>query len=84
MPDLVLGPLLRYADDTTACVWVETSAPAEVTVHGRSSRTFEVEGHHFGYVVVEDLEPGMDEPYEVRLNDRVVWPEPDDPRPAPR
>jgi hypothetical protein len=83
-PQLVLGPLLRYNDATTACVWVETSGPAEVGVRGRTATTFEVEGHHFGYVVVDGLEPGTDEPYTVELDGRRVWPEPDDPRPAPR
>ena len=82
--DLLLGPVLRYAHHTTACVLVETTAPAEVTVHGTRSRTFEVEGHHYAYVVVEDLEQGTDVPYDVRLDDRVVWPAPDDERPAPR
>jgi len=82
--ELVLGPLLRYADPTTACVWVETSAPAEVAVRGVTTRTFEVEGHHFGYVAVEGLRPGTDEPYDVRLDGTPVWPRPDDPRPAPR
>ncbi|MCA1712279.1 MAG: alkaline phosphatase family protein [Actinobacteria bacterium] len=83
-PELVLGPVLRYADDTTACVWVETSASAEVSVHGATSRTFEVEGHHFGYVVLDGLEPGTDEPYDVRLDGRLVWPAEDDYRPPPR
>ncbi len=40
MPDLVLGPLLRYADETDATVWVETDAACEVEVLGRRSRTF--------------------------------------------
>jgi hypothetical protein len=83
-PELVLGPLLRYADTTTACVWVETSAPAQVSVLGRTASTFEVDAHHYGYVVVEGLEPGTDLPYDVRLDDVVVWPPADDPRPAPR
>ena len=83
-PDLVLGPLLRYADATTATVWVEVSEPTEVAVLGHSTRTFEVEGHHFGYVVLEGLEPGTDEPYDVRLDGVTVWPREDDPRPAPR
>ena len=81
---LLLGPLLRYADITTATVWVETAAPAEVRVHGQAVRTFEVEGHHFGYVVVEGLEPGTDEAYDVVLDGERVWPLPEDPRPAPR
>ena len=81
---LLLGPLLRYNDRTTACVWVETSQPADVTVRGCTEATFEVAGHHFAYVVVEGLEPGTDEPYEVLLDGRAVWPPADDPRPAPR
>ncbi|MFP5220598.1 MAG: alkaline phosphatase D family protein [Actinomycetes bacterium] len=81
---LLLGPLLRYNDRTTACVWVETSVPAEVTVRGCTEPTFEVAGHHYGYVVVENLPPGTDEPYEVLLDGRPAWPLPDDHRPAPR
>ena len=81
---LVLGPVLRYADSTTATVWVETSGPTRVEVLGRSGRTFEVLGHHYAYVVVDGLEPGTDEAYDVRLDGDVVWPEPDDRRPAPR
>ncbi|HWG95362.1 MAG TPA: alkaline phosphatase D family protein, partial [Mycobacteriales bacterium] len=81
--DLVVGPLLRYTDPTTACVWVETSGPAEVGVRGTTAATFEVEGHHYGYVVLEGLAPGTDEPYEVLLDGRRAWP-PDDGRPAPR
>jgi hypothetical protein len=82
--DLVLGPVLRYTDPTTACVWVETTAPATVAVLGRSTRTFEVEGHHYGYLVLEGLRPGTDEAYDVRLDGARVWPRDDDPRPAPR
>ena len=52
-PNLVLGPLLRYAGARDATVWVETDAPCEVEVlvevlvEGSSHRshTFEVEGH---------------------------------------
>jgi hypothetical protein len=82
--DLVLGPVLRYADTRTASVWMETSAPAEVAVLGGTARTFEVLGHHYAYVILEGLEPGTDEAYDVRLDGHRVWPEPDDPRPAPR
>ena len=28
---LLLGPLLRYVDETSAAVWVETAAPAGVS-----------------------------------------------------
>ena len=31
-PNLILGPLLRYAGTTDATVWVETDAPCEVEV----------------------------------------------------
>ncbi len=81
---LVLGPVLRYADRTTACVWVETSAPAEVGVLDRTTQTFEIDGHHFGYLVVDGLPPGFDEPYSVTLDGSTAWPLPADPRPAPR
>lgn len=81
-PDLLVGPLLRYAGTTTATVWVETSRPAEVTVLRHRSRTFTIEGHHYALVLVEDLEPGSVTPYDVRLDGRLVWP-PDDGRQAP-
>lgn len=82
--ELVLGPLLRYCDRTTACVWVETSAPTEVTVHGRTAATFTVDGHHYGYVVIDGLWPGFDEPYSVQLDGAQVWPAAEDRRPPPR
>lgn len=81
---LVLGPLLRYVDETEATVWVETSAPAEVRVLGRSSPTFAVEGHHYALVVVAGLEPGSDREYSVAIDGVIAWPEPGDQRPAPR
>jgi hypothetical protein len=83
-PALLLGPVLRYADETRAVVWVETCVPCEVEVLGRRTSTFEVQGHHYGYLVVDGLEPGTDVPYELRLDGEVAWPRPDDERPAPR
>src|SRR4028119_1079911 len=47
MPELVLGPLLRYAGETDATVWVETDAACEVEVLGCRSRTFRVVGYHY-------------------------------------
>ena len=40
-PNLVLGPLLRYAGASDATVWVETDAPCEVDVfvEGSSHRS---------------------------------------------
>jgi hypothetical protein len=57
-PGLVLGPLLRYAGETDATVWVETDTACEVDVLGHTARTFEIEGHHYGLVQITDLEPG--------------------------
>lgn len=77
MAELVLGPLLRYVDETSATIWVETDAPCTVRVLGREQRTFTVHGHHFALVDLLDLEPGSSTPYEVHLDDRQVWPDPE-------
>jgi len=77
MAELVLGPLLRYVDETQAIVWVETDSPCEVEVLGRRQPTFCIHGHHFALVFCEDLEPGESIPYEVRLDGERRWPEPD-------
>ena len=86
-PTLLLGPMLRHVDTTTATVWVETShnATVEVRSHGRtaSTGTFTVEGHHFALVLLDGLEPATESTYEVAIDGRVVWPLADDPRPAP-
>jgi len=86
---LVLGPLLRYVDETAATVWAETDAPSTVEVRladGRtwSSRTFTVHDHHFALVVLDGLEPGGSYPYTLHAGDDQVWPEPDSDFPAPR
>ncbi|MEV6982975.1 alkaline phosphatase D family protein [Sphaerisporangium sp. NPDC051017] len=73
MPDLLVGPLLRYADEAGASVWVETSEPCEVTVEAggvrAAERTFTVHGHHYAIVDVE-----VAGPYTVELDGRGVWP----------
>ena len=50
MPELVLGPLLRYVGETEAVVWVETDAP----VRGRGPRRARAHllrrGHHYALV----------------------------------
>jgi hypothetical protein len=76
MPDLVLGPLLRYVSETEATVWVETSEPCEVEVLGHHERTFGVAGHHYALVLIEGLEPGGTYEYEVALDGERHWPEP--------
>jgi hypothetical protein len=76
MPDLILGPMLRYVSETEATVWVETDAACEVAVLGAVEPTFRVEGHHYALVRVAGLEPGSETPYEVALDGAVRWPEP--------
>ncbi len=90
VPDLVLGPLLRYAGASEATVWVETDAPCEVTIStgdgataGRS-RTFGVAGHHYALVHVPGLAPGKTHEYEVELDREKRWPEPGSPFPPSR
>ena len=78
---LVLGPLLRYVDETQATVWVETDASCEVEVLGRRGRTFNVEGHHYALVALRDLEPGRSYEYEVALDGERAWPPEDWPFP---
>ena len=75
---LVLGPLLRYVDRTSATVWVETREAGTVAVHasGRSwsAPTFAVHGHHYALVEVDGLEPGSKHPYTVEVDGAEVWP----------
>ncbi len=78
-PDpLVLGPMLRYVDETSATVWVRTADAAHVTVErdGRAwtAPTFAVHGSHYALVVLDGLEPGSDDAYAVRIDDEPVWP----------
>jgi hypothetical protein len=82
---LVLGPLMRHVDSTSATVWVETARDATVTVavDGRrwSHRTFAVHDHHYALIEVTGLEPGSRTPYTVLVGDEAVWPKPDAPFP---
>ncbi len=73
-PALLLGPMLRHVDRTSATVWVETDAPCTVEVCGHTARTFTAHGHHYALVVVEGLEPGSTTPYEVALDGVRRWP----------
>ncbi|MGR0321040.1 alkaline phosphatase D family protein [Agromyces sp. ZXT2-3] len=83
---LVLGPMLRHVDETSATIWVETDDAATVRVRadGRAweARTFAVHGHHYALVELADLEPGASLPYEVDVDGRRAWPEPDSEYPA--
>ena len=77
---LVLGPMLRYVDETSATVWVRTSSHARVTVEraGRtwSASTVVLHGSHYALVVCDGLLPGSDDAYGVRVDDVPVWPRP--------
>ncbi|MGZ4449559.1 MAG: alkaline phosphatase D family protein [Nocardioides sp.] len=78
MSPLLLGPLLRHVDDTSASIWVETRDPATVTVtagdHTASARTFAAHGHHFALVEVTGLAPGSRTAYAVEVDGERVWP----------
>ncbi|QYJ16374.1 hypothetical protein Rxycam_02207 [Rubrobacter xylanophilus DSM 9941] len=79
-PELVLGPLLRYAGPREATLWVETSCPGEVEVRpgegapASKERTFSVAGHHYALVTLRNLAPGTSYRYEVRLDGERLWP----------
>jgi PhoD-like phosphatase len=75
---LVLGPLLRYVDETTAAIWLEVAERGSVTARVGEQMfeapTFTVHGHHYALVEVEGLEPGTSTAYDVWLGDRRLWP----------
>src|SRR5262249_6669806 len=79
---LLIGPLLRRIVGTRATVWVETSAPAVVTVRAAngasgSAPTFSAYDHHYALVVVKGLAPDRAATYEVLIDDEMVWPVPE-------
>ena len=65
---LLLGPLLRRVVGDRATVWVETSAPATVSVRAGSgsgaARTFTAFGRHYALVVVDGLPAASATPYQ--------------------
>ncbi|MBC9724092.1 alkaline phosphatase D family protein [Streptomyces sp. TRM68367] len=82
MAGLRLGPLLRYAEGSSATVWVEASRPCTAEVRcadgaGGTARTFQVAGHHYALVPVTGLTPGSSTTYDVFLDGTRVWPLPD-------
>ena len=79
---LLIGPLLRRVVGTRATVWVETTAPAVVTVRTAggatgTAPTFSAYDHHYALVVVDGLAPDSATTYQVLVDDEVVWPLPD-------
>lgn len=79
VPNLVVGPLLRYVGETEATIWVETDARCEVEVLGHRARTFSVAGRHYAIVAVSGLKAAEVYPYEVALDGARRWPEPECP-----
>lgn len=85
--DLLVGPLLRRVVGTQATIWVETSAPATVTVQTAdgatgTAHTFSAYQHHYALVVVSGLTPDTISGYEVLLDGEPVWPLPGPYRPS--
>jgi len=84
MSDLLLGPVLRHVDESSAAIWVKVAGAATVRVHatdpatGRqydaSARTFAVHGHHYALVELEGLPSAAKLPYRVTVDRRLVWP----------
>ncbi len=81
MAELVLGPMLRYVDQTSATIFVETDRPCRVTVNAFETTTFTVGAHHYALVIAEGLEPGTTTEYQVHLDGALCWPPPDSPFP---
>ncbi|MFY1574935.1 alkaline phosphatase D family protein [Verrucosispora sp. WMMD703] len=80
--ELLIGPLLRRVVGTRATVWVETTTPTVVTVRTAggatgTAPTFSAYDHHYALVVVDGLNPDSTTPYEVLIDDEVVWPQPE-------
>jgi len=72
--------MMRYVDETSASIWVETRSDSRVTVRaGQQSwaaRTFAVHGHHYALVEADGIEPGTVLPYTLEIDGEHVWPEP--------
>ncbi|MEU6129413.1 alkaline phosphatase D family protein [Saccharopolyspora sp. NPDC047091] len=84
MTNVVLGPILRYTDDTSATVWLELDEACTVEVLGTAADTFQVGGHHYALVALRGLRPGTSTPYDVRVGGAVVWPAASDTHPPSR
>ena len=72
--------MMRYVDETSASVWVETRTAARISIRagGRewAARTFAVHGHHYALVEVDGLGPGTVTSYSLDVNGTQVWPDP--------
>jgi hypothetical protein len=88
MAELVLGPVVRYVDEHSASLWVETDDAGTVRVTAgdqgevtAEARTFAVHGHHYALVCIEGLEKGQKYHYTVEIGGEEVWPPADSPYP---
>jgi len=85
VPELILGPVLRYVSQTEATVWVETDQACSVEVaigaERHAARTFCVEDHHYALVQIDGLEPASANEYAIGLDGEDCWPPPGDPFP---
>lgn len=79
--------MMRYVDETSASIWVETRSDSRVTVRaGQQSwvaRTFAVHGHHYALVEADGIEPGSVLPYTLEIDGEHVWPDPASEFPPP-
>lgn len=79
--------MMRYVDETSASIWVETRSDSRVTVRaGQQSwaaRTFAVHGHHYALVEADGMEPGSALPYTLDIDGEQVWPAPESGFPPP-
>jgi hypothetical protein len=81
MAELVLGPMLRFVDETSATIFVETDRPCRVAVNEFETTTFAVGAHHYALVIAEGLQPGSSTEYQVHLDGFLCWPLPESPFP---
>ncbi len=77
MAELVLGPMLRYVDQTSATIFIETDRPCRVAVNAFETTTFSVDARHYALVIAEGLEPGSTTEYQVCLDGVLCWPPPE-------
>ena len=76
MTAILVGPMLRHVTETSATIFLETDRAAEVDVNGVRATTFEVGGHHYALVIIEDLAPGATVEYTIHLDGTACWPPP--------
>ncbi|PRZ40410.1 PhoD-like phosphatase [Antricoccus suffuscus] len=82
MPDnaaqILVGPLLRYVDNDSATIWLETDRSCAVSVRcgdvTQTEPTWGLHGHHYALIVLRGLTPGTATEYTVELDEDKCWP----------